>query len=381
MATCPNGHQSASEEWCGVCGQRMTGAVPAPGMGPGGHGAPPPPPPGAPGYGYPGPGPQQQPYGAGPAGPQEVCPRCGTPREPTAAYCEECRHGFAQPPSPGGYTPPPPSGAVPHLPPGFQQQAHQPPPAPQGFDYTNSRPSQMNRSAEPLPPQQGQYPQPPMQPPAAPPQGGPAGSGYGYPPPPGPSFGDGGAWQAPPPGPVQAPPHGTQGGGAPGGPGAPIQGQVLRGETVPRDGAGQGGPNASGGNWSALVTTDREYFAAMMQRSGPEAAGLHLPSYAPEQRLALTGQQMSIGRRRQSTGESPDIDLARSPEDPGVSHQHAVLVRQPEGGWAVMDQDSTNGTTVNGGEEPIRPFLPVPLQDGDRVHVGAWTTITISRDG
>ncbi|MGW2856223.1 FHA domain-containing protein, partial [Streptomyces sp. NPDC001215] len=32
--------------------------------------------------------------------------------------------------------------------------------------------------------------------------------------------------------------------------------------------------------------------------------------------------------------------------------------------WAVVDQNSTNGTTVNGGEEPIQPFVPVPLQDG-----------------
>jgi pSer/pThr/pTyr-binding forkhead associated (FHA) protein len=45
----------------------------------------------------------------------------------------------------------------------------------------------------------------------------------------------------------------------------------------------------------------------------------------------------------------------------------------------VVDQNSTNGTTVNGSDEPIQPFVPVPLQDGDRVHVGAWTTITVRR--
>lgn len=56
-----------------------------------------------------------------------------------------------------------------------------------------------------------------------------------------------------------------------------------------------------------------------------------------------------------------------------------MLVQQPDGSWAVVDQNSTNGTTVNGGEEPIQPFVPVPLQDGDRVHVGAWTTITVRR--
>ncbi len=125
---------------------------------------------------------------------------------------------------------------------------------------------------------------------------------------------------------------------------------------------------------------DREYFMAMMQRSGPDAAGLNLPAYSPEQRRPLTGNQVTIGRRRHSTGEAPDIDLSVPPEDPGVSHQHAVLVQQPDGSWAVVDQNSTNGTTVNGAEDPIQPYVPVPLQDGDRVHVGAWTTITVRRD-
>ncbi|AGP57801.1 signal peptide protein [Streptomyces rapamycinicus NRRL 5491] len=118
---------------------------------------------------------------------------------------------------------------------------------------------------------------------------------------------------------------------------------------------------------------------AMMNRSGPEAAGLNLPAYSPEQQLPLNGQQITIGRRRHSTGEAPDIDLGRPPEDPGVSHQHALLVQQPDGVWAVVDQDSTNGTTINGGDEPIQPFVPVPLREGDRVHVGAWTTITVRR--
>jgi len=45
-----------------------------------------------------------------------------------------------------------------------------------------------------------------------------------------------------------------------------------------------------------------------------------------------------------------------------------------------MDQSSTNGTTVNGAEDSIDPFVPVPLKDGDRVHVGLRTTITIRQD-
>lgn len=173
-------------------------------------------------------------------------------------------------------------------------------------------------------------------------------------------------------------------GGAPGGPGGPAQG----GYGYPHPGATQAPPPPGPAfpqqqqqplTWMATIGPDREYFMAMMQRSGPEAAGLNLPAYSPEQQRTLTGNQVTIGRRRHSTGDTPDIDLSVPPEDPGVSHQHAVLVQQPDGTWAVVDQNSTNGTTVNGSEDPIQPFVPVPLQDGDRVHVGAWTTITIRR--
>jgi pSer/pThr/pTyr-binding forkhead associated (FHA) protein len=45
----------------------------------------------------------------------------------------------------------------------------------------------------------------------------------------------------------------------------------------------------------------------------------------------------------------------------------------------IIDQDSTNGTTLNGSPDPIPPHVPVPLNDGDRIHIGAWTTITLHR--
>ncbi|MFH9548812.1 FHA domain-containing protein, partial [Streptomyces sp. NPDC017435] len=184
---------------------------------------------------------------------------------------------------------------------------------------------------------------------------------------------------------VISPPSNTgPGQGSPGGPGGPGQAQGG-GYGYPQPGANQAPPPPGQGfpqqpaTWTVTIGPDRAYFMAMMHRSGPEAAGLNLPAYSPEQQRPLTGNQFTIGRRRHSTGETPDLDLSVPPEDPGVSHQHAVLVQQPDGSWAVVDQNSTNGTTVNGSEEPIQPFVPVPLQDGDQVHVGAWTTITIRR--
>ncbi|MCQ9134249.1 FHA domain-containing protein, partial [Streptomyces hilarionis] len=234
--------------------------------------------------------------------------------------------GFGQSGGPGGQGVPqafqPPGQPGPSAPSGFPQETGRPQPGGGPFgggddDWVLSPPSHTG-------PGQGDPRNP------GPPQGG---GGYGYPQP-------GGA-QAPPP------------------PGPSYQQQPT--------------------TWTATIGPDRAYFMAMMHRSGPEAAGLNLPAYSPEQQRTLTGNQITIGRRRHSTGETPDIDLSVPPEDPGVSHQHAVLVQQPDGSWAVVDQNSTNGTTVNGSEEPIQPFVPVPLQDGDQVHVGAWTTITVRR--
>ncbi|MFF2964731.1 FHA domain-containing protein [Streptomyces sp. NPDC057963] len=402
MPTCPNGHQSGSDDWCEVCGHRMTGAG-----APAGAVPPPPPPPPAPGYGHP--------QGTGPDATQqaELCPQCRTPRESMAPFCEECRWNFLTNTA-TSYTPLAPSHSVPgpppglHLPPGFQAQ--HPPGSQQQrdpFEYQGSRPSQVNRPAEPLSADRGGRPGPAVQGPQSPQPPQPF-QQQGPPPPPfqqqsapPPPF----QQQGPPlPSPFQqqsAPPSFDQPGPpappAPQPP-APQQAQPPRsgdddwmlsppsGAQAPQPSVpaqqqppfpGQNQPPAS---WTAVIAPDREYFLAMMQRSGPEATGLNLPAYSPEQQLPLTGSQVTVGRRRHSTGESPDIDLSVPPEDPGVSHQHAVLVQQPDGGWAVVDQNSTNGTTLNGAEDPIQPYVPVPLQDGDRVHVGAWTTITVRRD-
>ncbi|WP_392670554.1 FHA domain-containing protein [Streptomyces sp. LN785] len=386
MPTCPNGHQSGSEDWCEVCGHRMAGAG-----APAGAVPPPPPPPPAPGYGYP--------QGPGPDATQqaELCPQCRTPRESMAPFCEECRWNFLTNTA-TSYTPlaPQHSGPVPglNLPPGFQAQQGPPPQQRDPYEYQSSRPSQVNRPAEPLtpgPPAPGpQQPPRPFQQQSPPPsfqqQGPPpfqqqsAAPAFPQPGPPAPPQPQapqpaGDDWMLPPPSQAQGPvqqqaPHTPM-------QQPPFQNQGPHPGQGPNQGPAQG--RAPMG-WTAVIAPDREYFLAMMQRSGPEATGLNLPAYSPEQRLPLIGTQVTIGRRRHSTGESPDVDLSVPPEDPGVSHQHAVLVQQPDGSWAVVDQNSTNGTTLNGAEDPIQPYVPVPLQDGDQVHVGAWTTITIRRD-
>jgi hypothetical protein len=128
------------------------------------------------------------------------------------------------------------------------------------------------------------------------------------------------------------------------------------------------------GDWEALVTVDRQYF----ERVSP--AGIDFPDDARERRFALDKHELRIGRGP-SPDAQPEIDLAAAGGDPAVSRLHAVLVRQDDGSYALVDRGSTNGTSIN--EEPtsIAADVAVPLADGDRVHIGAWTTITVQRTG
>jgi pSer/pThr/pTyr-binding forkhead associated (FHA) protein len=108
---------------------------------------------------------------------------------------------------------------------------------------------------------------------------------------------------------------------------------------------------------------------------GPDSGALTFPEDCPERRFRLSGPEMRIGRRSVSRGLEPEIDLTGPPADPGVSHLHAVLTAEPDGGWTVLDPGSANGTLVNGREVPAG--ARVRLHDGDRVCVGAWTVLTI----
>jgi hypothetical protein len=129
--------------------------------------------------------------------------------------------------------------------------------------------------------------------------------------------------------------------------------------------------------WSVAATADRAYYDTVTASGGPDAALVTFPPYCPERRFALTGREMRIGRRSASRGLTPEIDLTGPPLDPGISRLHAVLIADPALGWSVIDPGSENGTIVNGKEIPTG--VPVQLHDGDRIHLGAWTLITVSK--
>ncbi|GII78802.1 hypothetical protein Sru01_37840 [Sphaerisporangium rufum] len=291
MATCPQGHESADEEYCDICGALMSGAAaPAPG-GSGQAGAP---------------------AGSGPApaeaGPDGPCPDCGAPR--TGRFCETCGYDFVL----GGGRPSPPQ----------ERPAAPAAPAAPGGTTGSWRPAEPWRPAAPVPPAAPIAAETPAVPLPTP-----------YP-------------AAPPVAPDGAP-----------------------------SAAPSGQPAAPAAGWTAVIEADRAHYDEMVGQGGPDAAAVAFPPYCPPRSVPLTGAQVRIGRHSRSRSLRPEIDLSGPPEDPGVSHLHAVLLAGPDGGWSLVDPGSANGTLVDG--EPAEVNVPVPLADGARVHLGAWTLITVRK--
>jgi hypothetical protein len=177
------------------------------------------------------------------------------------------------------------------------------------------------------------------------------------------------AYQAPPPppGPPPAP-------AAPAAP-APAPAAPVPAAQVPQSAPAR--PDTAAAEWTAVVTADRAYFDAIQAAGGPDAAGIAFPAYFPQRRFRLAGTEVRIGRHSVSSGIDPEIDLSVPPADPGVSRLHAVLLKAPDGTWSVIDPGSANGTAVNGSEIPRGQA--VPLREGDRIHLGAWTQLRVIR--
>ena len=134
-------------------------------------------------------------------------------------------------------------------------------------------------------------------------------------------------------------------------------------------------PPAETETWTAVVAADRAYYDSVQAESDQEIA---FPAQVPERRFPLSGTEVRIGRRSVSRRIEPEIDLTGPPTDPGVSRLHAVLIAGANRSWSVIDPGSPNGILVNGRDVP--PGKSVALRDGDRIHLGAWTVITITRD-
>ena len=126
--------------------------------------------------------------------------------------------------------------------------------------------------------------------------------------------------------------------------------------------------------WALEIEADRAYFDSN-QAESPDVT-VTFPAGAVTRTIDLVGDEVHVGRRSASTGVHPDIDLT---DDPGVSRRHAILRRDADDTWVVVDLGSTNGTRVRGGNDPIAADQEVALAEGDTVHVGAWSRLTLRR--
>jgi hypothetical protein len=128
-------------------------------------------------------------------------------------------------------------------------------------------------------------------------------------------------------------------------------------------------------SWTVVVTADHDLYERVLAQEGPDT--VEFPRFFPERRIVVQGNTTLIGRGNRKQGVEPEIDLGIHPADRGVSTQHAVL-RIHDSVLTITDLGSTNGTYLNG-DNRLPEGEETPLADGDRIHIGAWTTIKIER--
>jgi hypothetical protein len=121
--------------------------------------------------------------------------------------------------------------------------------------------------------------------------------------------------------------------------------------------------------WELVIVADRHYFERHASH------GIDFPTGTAPRRLTLEEDEVRIGRAR--SGADGGAHLTGAADDPALSRLHAVLARRDDGSYTIEDVGSTNGTELNG--EALASNEPVALGDGDRIQLGAWTTMTVRR--
>lgn len=133
-------------------------------------------------------------------------------------------------------------------------------------------------------------------------------------------------------------------------------------------------PSGIPSGWTAVIDADRAFYDSN-EADGPTT--IVFPDGLAPREVPLAGDEAVIGRRSEAKGFFPAIDLSAPVADPGVSHRHAVLRRQADGSWALVDDMSTNGTWLNGSDKPVEHGVVTALRSGDRINLGSFTRITI----
>ena len=342
MAVCPNGHDSVTDDFCDACGTRIASS---PVRVVGRHHA----------------------GGPRPAGsPDGTCPWCGSAS--SGQFCPHCGFRVRRPFAPLGA---PVSSPAP--PPDLPPEPVAEPERPAFLDWFQPRepPTEPKPAARPEPPTEPEpltEPEPPAfvepDPPALIDESAAQEAAESY------------SWSAyavspalpsadlaPPEPPASSPDLVPDAVPLPPSPAAP--------PTAPM-------PKYTPATWSVVVTSDRMYYEQMQQKRAITGSNVAFPAISTERRFELGGKQMRIGRRSAARGVEPEIDLSAPPVDPGISRLHALLLPAADGSWAVLDPGSANGTLLNGRE--IASGDLIPLRDGDRINLGAWTAITLRRE-
>jgi hypothetical protein len=79
-------------------------------------------------------------------------------------------------------------------------------------------------------------------------------------------------------------------------------------------------------------------------------------------------EEIVLGRQDPDTGDAPNVDLTEAGAvDKGVSRRHATIM-QRDGALHIVDNDSANGTYLNG--QKLMSKQPRVLRDGDDVRLG-----------
>jgi len=269
----------------------------------------------------------------GEANEDRTCPRCGTTL--SGQFCAAC--GFSPAPAAGAWSP----GDAPESPFSPAPAPETPPPSSWSWFESSPRPASPPES----PPASRAWPEPP---PAAPEP---------------PAVTQEPPWRAP------EPPRAAQ-----------VVAEPPRFAAVPSPPSAQTAPpvpSFTGTIWAVLIASDRVYYEYMQAMGGMPSSVVTFPDQAVERRIPLAGSQMRIGRRSANRDFEPEVDLAEPPADRGVSRLHATLIAAADGTWSLLDSGSANGTLLNG--RRVTTGTMVPLRDGDRINVGAWTVITVCR--
>jgi hypothetical protein len=120
--------------------------------------------------------------------------------------------------------------------------------------------------------------------------------------------------------------------------------------------------------WEAIIEVD----PALDVEPDPDTP---CPTDTPQRTFPLDLAENLVGRRSASRGILPSIALS----DPGVSHRHLMVYRNPDATLMVSDLGSTNGTFLNDSSDRLEAGVKTPVADGDHVELGRWTRMTFRR--